>query len=240
MFLCNGHWLPLLCFWQNSLISLAGFPYEVLESAHYVPGNDRGDCSRYKQKPLWGEIMKITDSVCCLYGGRVHNDFMRKVDKDSSRKAKASEKMLPHFSTLPWICSVKIYIVDDYKVSSSELFNLFFLASLLPENAPAEPWRAPRANGHSLPLVLVAPQDSQHDGSQQHPTLGQPCLIMGFLVASVGFWVGDSISSNPCFYHFFCKCFGSAGTTKTPSHFAMTDPVEIVTGSRGFPSQISL
>lgn len=153
--------------------SLAGFPYEVLESAHYVPGNDRGDCSRYKQKPLWGEIMKITDSVCCLYGGRVHNDFMRKVDKDSSRKAKASEKMLPHFSTLPWICSVK-YIVDDYKVSSSELFNLFFLAGLLPENAPAEPWRAPRANGHSLPLVLVAPQDSQHDGSQQHPTLGHP------------------------------------------------------------------
>lgn len=71
------------------LTSCPGFPYEVMESPHYVPGNDRGENARYKQKPLWNEIMKVTDDVCIIYGFRVHKDFNSKVSKDSAKKLKA-------------------------------------------------------------------------------------------------------------------------------------------------------
>ena len=67
-----------------------GFPYDVVESSHYVPSNDRSDCARYKSKPLWCEIMKVTEEVCDIYGERVVLDFNNKVGKDSTKKAKAS------------------------------------------------------------------------------------------------------------------------------------------------------
>lgn len=66
-----------------------GFPYEIMESPHYVPGNERNEFSRFKGKQLWTEIIQVTEYVCVLYAARVHTDFNAKVTKDCSRKAKA-------------------------------------------------------------------------------------------------------------------------------------------------------
>ena len=104
--------------------SLAGFPYEVLESTHYVPGNDRSDASRYKQKALWGEIMQVNDAVCTVYSVRVHNDFNRKVGKDSSRKTKAGESLWQHFP-LPHCHEFAQWIAVIF-ISDSFYFIFFF------------------------------------------------------------------------------------------------------------------
>lgn len=66
-----------------------GFPYDIMENPHYVPGNDRSEFGRYKGKQMWNDIMQVTDLVACLYASRVHNDFNSKVTKDASKRAKA-------------------------------------------------------------------------------------------------------------------------------------------------------
>ena len=66
----------------------AGFPYDVLANGHFLPGTDRFDMAQYRGKPVWKEILCITDNVCNVYFQRVHNDFCKSVTADFSNKMK--------------------------------------------------------------------------------------------------------------------------------------------------------
>lgn len=77
-------------FWRITL-QLAGFPYDVMAEGHYVPGFERGECSRYKSKELWPTVMRVSEEACLTYFDRVHRDFNKKVAVDYSAKLKAGE-----------------------------------------------------------------------------------------------------------------------------------------------------
>jgi len=65
-----------------------GFPYEVLAEGHYLPGPERGESAKYKNKDCWPMVMTITDQSCIAYFERVHEDFNRAVGKNFSAKLK--------------------------------------------------------------------------------------------------------------------------------------------------------
>lgn len=62
-----------------------------MAEGHYVPGFERGECSRYKSKELWPTVMRVSEEACLTYFDRVHRDFNKKVAVDYSAKLKAGE-----------------------------------------------------------------------------------------------------------------------------------------------------
>jgi len=65
----------------------------VLAEGHFVPGHERGDCSRYKGKDVWPEVMLVQPESCIAYFERVHGDFNRKVEVEYTAKLKAEKLM---------------------------------------------------------------------------------------------------------------------------------------------------
>ena len=69
--------------------SATGFYYEVLANGHFVPGESRGDTCRYKQKPVWQGILKVTETACMYYFDRVHLNFNLSTQRAKLNKVKA-------------------------------------------------------------------------------------------------------------------------------------------------------
>ena len=67
----------------------AGFPYEVLANAHYVPGFERFEAARYRGKELWKGVMTVSPEAALLYCQRVVDSFNAQVSADATIKAKA-------------------------------------------------------------------------------------------------------------------------------------------------------
>lgn len=65
-----------------------GFPYEILCEGHYVPGTERGEFQRYKNKEIWPQVMRVSEAASVEYFERVHTDFNRAVKTDYSTKMK--------------------------------------------------------------------------------------------------------------------------------------------------------
>ena len=66
-----------------------GFPQEILENGHFVPGGTRQDAApRYPNKKIWAEILLISDEACFEYVRRMCNDFEKAVKPDSTKKDK--------------------------------------------------------------------------------------------------------------------------------------------------------
>ena len=125
-----------------------GFAYDVLAHGHFVPGNDRYDLPRYRGKPVWKEILNISDEVCNLYFHRCHKSFNASVTVDFTQKMKAR---FLKFS------NIKINFREQYYCYS--LVTLWTWkkngAPCLPEAAAAEPWHTRSNRGRLLPLELV-------------------------------------------------------------------------------------
>ena len=69
-------------------LAIAGLPYDVLAQGHYVPGEERSEITRYRGKPLWKEILQVSNEVCDIYFNRVHKMFNQAVTSDFSNKMK--------------------------------------------------------------------------------------------------------------------------------------------------------
>lgn len=74
---------------RESSDSATGFYYEVLANGHFVPGESRGETGRYKQKPVWQEILKVTEQACLYYFDRVHLNFNLATQSAKANKVKA-------------------------------------------------------------------------------------------------------------------------------------------------------
>ena len=74
---------------RQSFDSATGFYYDVLASGHFVPGETRGETGRYKQKPVWQGILKVTEQACLYYFDRVHLNFNLATQKAKVNKVKA-------------------------------------------------------------------------------------------------------------------------------------------------------
>ncbi|CAE7276257.1 unnamed protein product [Symbiodinium natans] len=72
---------------------LAGLGYEVLEGDHYVPGQERHERPRFKNKDQWKEILLVTAAASVMYAARVVGDFDRAVGKNATVKEKADDQL---------------------------------------------------------------------------------------------------------------------------------------------------
>lgn len=61
----------------------------MIANGHFVPGAERYELSRYRGKPVWKEILEVTEDVCTIYFSRVHKTFNDAVTADFTNKMKA-------------------------------------------------------------------------------------------------------------------------------------------------------
>ena len=142
----------------------AGFPYDVLENGHFVPGTDRWEAARYRGKDLWRAIMHVTPASSVMYCGRVNQLFTNQVTKESSAKKKdrcfhfllnAVKKFYPPIVSrrLPKR-PLGVYLQTTFQCSRQRVQLIWH--SLAAESCPAEPGRAPANHGQYASVALAA------------------------------------------------------------------------------------